>query len=108
MTRQAKASYIFDVSFILEKLLETDIDRQQVDHCLRAFLEYKLFKLAGFNVVWTLAPYARDNAYVRFLEWKVRDGDILDAFYIDFVKPELRPDECYLFLRGSTALIAYY
>lgn len=108
MMRRARAAFVYDTLPVLECLRGSTIPEDEIKECIRSFLEYQLFKVAGFNLVWTIPERHIPGPYHRYLDWKISPADITRLFDVTLIPADLRQDECYLYLRDESALIAYF
>jgi hypothetical protein len=108
MYRSIRAAYLFDILEIMDVLTDAGLETWDVRNALCAFLEYKLFKQGGFNIVRSLSESYYQNPYQRYLDWKIPTQLVLNIFDNRLVPSHLRCEECYLYWRNDSVLIVYY
>lgn len=112
MLREAHAAYLYDIQEILD-CFRYDRIKDPDDHLvIGAFVEKQLFDVCGFNVVRTFGGSFRSSLlhspFSAYLKWKIPDTLFWNLFPLNEIPRHLRPQECYVYIRDSSVLIAYY
>lgn len=108
MSRKARAAFLFDIREIWDVSKCDRLDGDIRQSVMQAFLERMLFEVCGFNVVRVVSDFYYRTPEQRYLEWKVPARLVANIFDPCIVPHYLRCEECYVYLRNDTVLIAYF
>ena len=108
MPRRARAAFLYDIRELRDMFQFEDLDDLDEQHVVQAFLERILFESCGFNVVRTVSDFYCRAPYQRYLEWKICPRRVANIFDPSIVPMYLRCEECYVYVRKDTVLIAYF
>ena len=119
--KRCTASYLFDIrdlqefaeiltpaTTIFKEAEDIEPGLRDITESWQYYLEEALWE-QGLNVVRTASVIMSTEPYVRYLRWKITNSRLIKGL---LPYPELKqlhgPDECYVYIRGTSMLLAFY
>jgi len=119
--KRCTASYLFDIRDLQDfaAILSPDAfifkEKEDIEPGLRAITESWQYYLEealweqGLNVVRTTSVRMGTSPYVRYLRWKITNSRLIkELLPYGELKQLHGPDECYVYIRGTSMLLAFY